>query len=84
MSYHAGIDIPPFRVTGSIGAVGQITWRYSHLTIEYLSSLVNTFKKVIYDDTLFNMKSGHLEVVRSDGVEKRGPAVSCKWSVTGL
>ena len=30
------------------------------------------------------MKSGHLKVVRSDGVEKRGPAVSCKWSVTGL
>ena len=30
------------------------------------------------------MKSGHLEVVRSDGVEKRGPAVPCKWSVTGL
>ena len=25
MSYQAGIDIPPFRVTGSIGAVGQIT-----------------------------------------------------------
>ena len=30
------------------------------------------------------MKFGHLEVVRSDGVEKRGPAVSCKWSVTRL
>ena len=30
------------------------------------------------------MKSGHLEVVRSDGVEKRGPAVPCKWSVTRL
>ena len=56
-----------------------------YFTINYLYSLVNTFKAdapmVIYDA---NMKFGHLEVVRSDGVEKRGPAVSCKWSVTRL
>ena len=83
-SNHPGILKPRLSVMGITGAVGQITWTNSHLTIEYLSSLVNTFKKVIYDDTLFNMKSGHLEVVRSDGVEKRGPAVSCKWSVTRL
>ena len=62
---------------GITGAVGQITWRYSHLRINYLPSLVNTFKKVIYDDTIFNMKSGHLEVVRSDGVEEGCPAMTC-------
>ena len=83
-SNHPGILKPRLSVMGITGAVGQITWRYRHISTEYLSSLVNTFKKVIYDDTLFNMTSGHLEVVRSDGVEKRGPAVSCKWSVTRL
>ena len=52
-SNHPGILKPRLSVMGITGAVGQITWRYRNLRIEYLSSLVNTFKAdapmVIYD-----------------------------------